>query len=1236
MDTVQQQSSAQGSETEDSLFLKVVKGFQSVSILNFLAMLQLVPQNIGFTELFEELVRITHLYRRENDQRPFASWDLLLKAMEEINEDVIPMEPANAFTDNVVYAEGNYIVYPGLYSAGAEILNELIEAIFIKNNKLPEAFKKEVNEAVGIMLFISDGVARLTEHTRYLFEEPGDDISYPAYDDFITAVSAVQYKRSYLKKVYDLYHYNPNCLDPFIVRVNDRAISEEDPDKNIVIRKPLAEIGEEIIVCMPTSILSALIHHIYDLAKADACYPALVSLMSKEQFKLANLALSKMGWSYTSITLPENKTSLPALESVWQFDNEKLGYLCFIDFSILRLAPLKTDLRQLLDQRNAEVTAFLNKLEPKQYHPVLTLFLIAETGIDGLFAGRKSTPGNYALSLRFTDLLTIAYADSSDRLTLWKFARAYNDLGDQLKIMAMGGPLDAYVVFERNKGNFVDSDRPRPRDMMIFVPGNANDLVRQVQLSRDEHAVKFFEKGMQGHVKVLRVRKYAPVYQLKEPAPGYRVMTESYPMPVWVSNYQKKAKDYWTADLCECVVYWLYKMRDDLAPLLAEVKLIHLEIELKIDVRLLKGRDFIVKTIDTAQVEVKSSVVPPRIVLDVPYDFMYVAGRADNLPDKLLVKAALNGMVAYIRDSGAKTALNQTEIDRIVEKHLQPAQAKMVLFSDSAANVRLDNRGLPPERYIQDSDISRVLDNLVSYLPAGYQIPVDIPLIDDRIKFCDDVVNALEARIMEKIRDFDGPELLAWLIKWNERCVFTREFREIQIPAKIVCFSEFSQEVQHLLKKDERLVPTAQSLRSLIEFVAMSVPSGTKWPNYDDIDELLALTEQLINWGSLSEAMRARIDDPRIGLLPSGRIGTDKTFQRQAMEPYTEVRMSGEVLKYVEQFEQNYLPQYHGKVEPSPESLALDEAFQAEFGITLTNLSAVTGLLINAGFQSNKNCLTLTETEVYALLSGSAYQFDDATIAVALGLMTLLERPAIMTAPEGYTPKDIFAWRFSRSLSYLRRPLVAYRTKDGIPHLMFGYRHLMAYIDNTLFLLYTGKMPEKTSKKMSSWLGTALKAKGNPFRKTAYDWFATKTGFEVIEHEVTMDKNGHIVADRDYGDIDVMAIDHENRLIYSVECKNNIGARNIHEMKVEMDLYLGREGNRKKAKIRMHVDRHGWLTTNPGSLAPLVKNPASYKVISLILTAEEMPLSYIVKDQVPLPMIGFANLKLNGTAVLPK
>ena len=1215
-------------------FDTLIKNYSSDPILKLLGVLQLLPINHGHEARFEEMARLALLNRRQSDEREFASWQRLVATIEPMGypED----EPTNAFTDNAVYREGNYIVYPGIYLGMTEILNQLLECIFLQKNDLPQAFIKDVNDGVGILLFMSNEVAKAKGHVRYMYEEPYyDKITFPEYDSVIEDAGIITFQKKYLEKLCPIIDSRYEIISEFVVPFDYPDLKNEDPDENPVSLLPLIENDEEIIMYMPTTIPNALVQFIYRKAQQYNCYESLGELLQEKQFDNSCRALSKMSWAATDIKLPIDEMKLPIREFVFQFDNQKLSYVCFID-TIKPPASLTN--HNSLDDRNKIVVEYLSKLSLEQQYQILSLFVIAETGVDGFFSWNKPSTGNQTTMLRYGELNTIAYSENANTLSLWKFAKTYAQTASRMRIMSFGGTMDAYAIYDKNNGSLVHSDKANPDGgMMMIANGSSNDFYRKVKKDRDEHAVLLYTGKIVGYTKVIRPKKYAALFKDKFELKQHRIVIEDYSFPIWVTNYQRENNEdnTWGEIICEAIAYWLQKMSAPLKEVFAAITLIQFEIEIVIDHGLLEAREFEIKEVSSSTVIIKTEVTPPKLRLHIPFDFMYLVRNPDNEADKILLRAALKGIGEYTSEAGKPINLSDKKIEDIIEKVLMPKQAKMILFSDPTRNVRLDNRNLPSLRYLQEADISYILDNLVSYLPAGRVIPKQINSKEEKILLCDDVVNTLLTRIRDKIEQFDGELLLEWLIRAQEKCVQSREFREILIPAKIACFSSFDEEVKELTNKEENLVTVSHSLRTLIEYVASKVPKGDKWPNYDDVDKLLALTSQVTNWGASSEAIRFGLSDPQMGILPSGRIGTEKSMEKEILEPYARAKIQSDVFQYIEKFEKNYLPENKGGTEHTDESKELDEAFHDEFGLSLTKLSEIIGTLINEGFSDGKPWVKLEEQNLVNLLDKKIEGINTEEIQSAIKVLTLIERDHLLKAPEGFELPDVFPWHYTRPLSYIRRPLIAVKGKDGKQYYYFGFRHLMMYIDNLYFLLFTGKLPERNSKTMSSWIAGILHEKGKPYRDSVRDWFKNNTNFTVIDYEVTMKKGGHFDVEGDKGDIDVLVIDHTKKVIYPIECKNMVGARNIHEMKSEMDKYLGRAGQEKKAKINKHVERDKWLKDNKKEFIKFgIENPDEYQIKSFIMTADEIPLPYLKGEALPLPIKSFVFLRKDGVSIL--
>jgi hypothetical protein len=121
---------------------------------------------------------------------------------------------------------------------------------------------------------------------------------------------------------------------------------------------------------------------------------------------------------------------------------------------------------------------------------------------------------------------------------------------------------------------------------------------------------------------------------------------------------------------------------------------------------------------------------------------------------------------------------------------------------------------------------------------------------------------------------------------------------------------------------------------------------------------------------------------------------------------------------------------------------------------------------------------------------------------------------------------------------------------------------------------------------------------------------------------------GHFDADKNLGDCDIIAYDKENNFVYNIECKRTEAARNIHEMKKEMDAYLGRAGQKKK--ITKHVERDKWLQTNLEKVQAFVEAVDQPEVKSLILTSELIPTRYLRSEEIPITVLSFQELKRDG------
>lgn len=173
---------------------------------------------------------------------------------------------------------------------------------------------------------------------------------------------------------------------------------------------------------------------------------------------------------------------------------------------------------------------------------------------------------------------------------------------------------------------------------------------------------------------------------------------------------------------------------------------------------------------------------------------------------------------------------------------------------------------------------------------------------------------------------------------------------------------------------------------------------------------------------------------------------------------------------------------------------------------------------------------------------------------------------------------------------------------------------------------------------LTTVLGKYQDQKGREFDTYVRGFLSSQPGLIVWPFDVGIKPKGNLVADEDLGDIDVLAYDNSKHILYSIECKNTNTAKNVWEMKKEMDDYLGRGDNpkkdQKKALVFKHLRRHKWLIEHIEAVKAFVGSDDSIEVKSMLLTSEVIPTSYLRKESLPLSILNVSELKEKGRPYL--
>jgi len=314
----------------------------------------------------------------------------------------------------------------------------------------------------------------------------------------------------------------------------------------------------------------------------------------------------------------------------------------------------------------------------------------------------------------------------------------------------------------------------------------------------------------------------------------------------------------------------------------------------------------------------------------------------------------------------------------------------------------------------------------------------------------------------------------------------------------------------------------------------------------------------------------------------------------------------------------------------------MNNAFIAEFGLTMTEVKEFHHCLTEIGFKQKKPCVILPMSKLKDAIRKATSNIPDWTdkkIETAIQLHSLKPRGKWDMVPNGFLQSDIYPWRYNRRLSYMYKPLVIGHEDNGEQMVFWGPRHVEESGIQLFSIVSTGRYNchAQSSEIMRRFLGHVREKAGKKFTQEVKEWFENNTDWP-IKAEIPINSGTLLKANSDLGDIDILAVDCMGRRIYSIECKHINSSRNSREMASELERFINKE-NEQDSWTEKHVKRHEWLTTNLAMVSLLFKSDlTNYTVSSLLLTSEEIPTPYL--RSMLLPFKSFPRLQRQGVEIL--
>jgi hypothetical protein len=1095
----------------------------------------------------------------------------------------------------------------------------------------PADFIKEVKDGVLLILHLHSSIASRLGFKHRMFDETlADDLFVPGEANACEMMNLFSFDRQTIDALSEQLGIAPNTFDQFVYDWKTKGLNFTYHDANPLFQQPFITVGEEFILVMPTTELICLNDFIISLAKKHQCLDQLLFLYAQQGTDELYPYFGRMHWEFEKFTFSQtNKPDLFLLqESLWQVDANKLVYVAFMTEH-----PDHT-----VDHRHRDTfsTQFTKRVEHesaliKKAYPGYQLLLVGvihKSRVLGLFGLALELLKNseYHIFFSILELQVLTRVWKFDRLTLWKYAKYLHLAEDKIHFAPLNTHYSKYNWYIRNDESFSDPDH-EAYNGAAFGFEIESDIRRKGLVKLDKIGIPFPSTGTPTYVQCYRKEEYYPVYISQAVNYGYlHSCLLKYTCPIWFMPAERtgiRAEVYING-----LLYWLNELYDYVKDYVSQLGQQPIIFVVSMDKAFDELKDL--DSYDDQPVNIKYTIDISRRKIDmlIPVEIVQYTSSPYNQGEQYLMSFVLDMLEELMQALGIGNKLPPDEHLNIIETAIPRGNQKMIIMATGDRDLKVAEIDIDDERTIPKSDISFLLENQVAWLNYPAPIPVRVSDPKEKIKLFNDLV-ALHFRKLEaQLKKYDGLSLLVFLMRRHEALIQAQSFRKINYPVKQSCYSKYYDVYKEFAETEGNLNFSSLAARVLIEFVACLMPTGELITNDDDADMLLAHAGQIIHYGSISDEIKYGIRDMEVGLLPSGRIGINRSAGKKAFDEFTDHVYEEEFDSYTEDFSQSF---YRRNRKPGEVKLRDDyyehvnTIFKEEWGIGLYDLPAVSHFIAYHLYGQDKSVAIFNEQEFLKTIKKET-DFTAEELQSYIQQLTFLQRPDILQPPEGYAQSEIYPWRYNRKLSYLMKPII--RIKNGDDYqLIISARHLWMASENLVGAFGKGILKvKKEYKRIGQLIADQNGIKGKEYRQEVYEWLIQNTFTTVIPHEVRISPRGYFRASSDLGDIDILVIDSDKKIIYSIECKNTHQSKVAYEYRVELDNYLGIPP--KKGLISKHMNRDKWLQENKAMVLTKLGLSEDYRIYSLVVSHHVLPTKFLAS--VDITLLSFYELRKSG------
>lgn len=379
----------------------------------------------------------------------------------------------------------------------------------------------------------------------------------------------------------------------------------------------------------------------------------------------------------------------------------------------------------------------------------------------------------------------------------------------------------------------------------------------------------------------------------------------------------------------------------------------------------------------------------------------------------------------------------------------------------------------------------------------------------------------------------------------------------------VACYPEKREKI---LTDFNELNKTSRALKFLAEYIAACPPKGTKILGEWQYEKLMATCSLIIEWAYNNDLFYYKIFNTPIEILKSDRIGMKQgefnklqTINIKAVEEQLNYNSLSDLRKMLphEEF-------------PNIEE-ELNAAFLDEYKFSFDDFCYSIFSMISYGDESNSEVKKADKSELIYWIVENSQSLNNDKVEKVIQYISLTERKDFLKPGRPYRSEDVYPWRFNRELSFTRRSVIIRENE-----VIWGNRQLFHMLKFTVDLIYEGKLKTR-GKKLSALIGRISNKRGDDFNNQVYDEinemgiFIVDKNLKKINHKYIAEENGNTL-----GDIDVLYIIPNRRLIVLAEVKDFNFSKSPYEMDLEYQKMFVDKGD-KKCFATKHRRRALWV-----------------------------------------------------------